>query len=80
MDCHEAPDPNLIQKGVIVTKKRNEKYLKKDASGIWHLNFRVPVRFGGKLFRHRNLNLIDFVERATWTLLPQKTLLERYSK
>ena len=33
----------------------------------------------GKLFRRRNLNLIDFVERATWTLLPQRTLLERYS-
>ena len=39
---HETPDTNLIQKGVIVTKKRNEKYLKLDASGIWHLNFRVP--------------------------------------
>ncbi len=48
---HETPDTNLIQKGVIVTKKRNEKYLKLDASGIWHLNFRVPVRFGGKLIR-----------------------------
>ena len=51
MNNHEAPDTNLIQKGVIVTKKRNEKYLKQDASGIWHLNFRVPARFGGKLIR-----------------------------
>ena len=34
----------------------------------------------GKLFRRHNLNLIDFVERATWTLLPQRILLERYSK
>ena len=34
----------------------------------------------GKLFRDCNLNLIDFVDRSTWTLLPQKTLLERYAK
>lgn len=32
----------------------------------------------GRLFRRRNLNLIDFVDRSTWTLLPQRTLLERY--
>ena len=51
MDNHETPDTILIQTGEFVTKKRNEKYLKKDASGIWHLNFRVPVRFGGKLIR-----------------------------
>ena len=51
MNNHEAPDTNLIQKGVIVMKQRNEKYLKQDACGIWHLNFRVPVRFGGKLIR-----------------------------
>ena len=51
MNRHEAPDTNLIQKGVIVAKQRNEKYLKRDAVGIWHLNFRVPVRFGGKLIR-----------------------------
>lgn len=52
MAKHEAPDTNLIQKGVPVAKQqRNEKYLKRDASGIWHLNFRVPVRFGGKLIR-----------------------------
>ena len=51
MNDHEAPDTNLIQKGVIVMKQRNEKYLKQDVCGIWHLNFRVPVRFGGKLIR-----------------------------
>jgi len=51
MNNHEAPDTNLIQKGVIVMKQRNEKYLKQDTCGIWHLNFRVPVRFGGKLIR-----------------------------
>lgn len=51
MDNRETPDTILIQTGEFVTKKRNEKYLKKDASGIWHLNFRVPVRFGGKLIR-----------------------------
>ena len=34
-----------------MTKKRNEKYLKLDASGVWHLNFLVPARFGGKLIR-----------------------------
>lgn len=48
---HEVPDTNLIQNGEIVTKKRNEKYLKRSPSGVWHLNFRVPVRFGGKLIR-----------------------------
>lgn len=32
----------------------------------------------GKLFRRHNLNLIDFVDASTWTLFPQKTLLERY--
>ncbi|MBO4648631.1 MAG: hypothetical protein J5806_10800 [Lentisphaeria bacterium] len=51
MGFHKAPDTNLIQEGVEVSKKRNEKYLKQDAAGIWHLNFRVPVRFGGKLIR-----------------------------
>lgn len=50
MVFYKAPDTNLIQKGVPM-KKRNEKYLKQDASGTWHLNFRVPVRFGGKLIR-----------------------------
>jgi hypothetical protein len=51
MNNHEAPDTNLIQEGVIVTKRRDEKYPKLDASCIWHLNFRVPVRFDGKLIR-----------------------------
>ena len=32
----------------------------------------------GRLFRHRNLNLIDFVDRSSWKLLPQRILLERY--
>lgn len=32
-------------------KDQNEKYLKADESGVWHLNFRVPKRFGGKLIR-----------------------------
>ena len=65
MNHHEAPDTILIQKnGVIVTKKRNEKYLKLDASGIWHLNFRVPVRFGGKLIR-KSLFTEDFEVAAS---------------
>jgi len=34
----------------------------------------------GKLFRRHNLNLIDFVERSTWTLIPQMALLERYDR
>ena len=52
MGFEAAPDTNLIQEGVTVSKsKRNEKYLKIDAAGIWHLNFRVPARFGGKLIR-----------------------------
>ena len=51
MNNCETPDINLIQKGVTMTKTRNEKYLKRDASGVWHLNFRVPARFGGKLIR-----------------------------
>ena len=42
-----------------MTKRRDEKYLKLDASGIWHLNFRVPVRFGGKLIR-QSLYTEDF--------------------
>ena len=51
MNKHGSPDTNLIQEDVTVAKVRNEKYLKLDASGVWHLNFRVPVRFGGKLIR-----------------------------
>lgn len=34
----------------------------------------------GNLFRRYNLDLIDFVDRSTWSLIPQKTLLERYLK
>lgn len=59
MTNHETPDTNLIQRGVIVTKQRNEKYLKQDAAGVWHLIFRVPVRFGGKLIR-QSLFTTDF--------------------
>ena len=29
----------------------DEKYLKKDENGVWHIVFRVPARFGGKLIR-----------------------------
>ena len=50
MAMDTTPDTKLIQDGVIVSK-RNEKYLKRDSSGIWQLNFRVPARFGGKLIR-----------------------------
>lgn len=32
----------------------------------------------GGLFRRHRLDLIDFVDRSAWTLIPQKTLLERY--
>ena len=35
----------------MITKKQNEKYLKLDASGTFHLIFRVPQKFGGKLIR-----------------------------
>ena len=48
MNNHEAPDTKLIQKGVIVTKKRNGKYLKQDVFGIRHLDFRGIVRFCGE--------------------------------
>jgi len=34
----------------------------------------------GKLFRSHSLDLIDFVDRSTWALFPQKTLLERYDR
>lgn len=34
----------------------------------------------GNLFRRYNLDLIDFVDRSTWSLIPQKTLLERYDR
>ncbi len=34
------------------SKQKNEKYLKQDAAGVWHLDFRVPKRFGGKLVRN----------------------------
>jgi len=52
MDKHGSPDTNMIQTGDSVSKtNRNEKYLKLDASGVWHLVFRVPKRFGGKLIR-----------------------------
>ena len=30
---------------------KDEKYLKKDEKGVYHLVFRVPARFGGKLIR-----------------------------
>ena len=66
MTNHETPDTNLIQKGVIV--KRNEKNLKQDAAGVWHLNFRVPVRFGGKLIR-QSLFTEDFDVAASWVAL-----------
>lgn len=42
----------------------DEKYLKKDQRGIWHLAFRVPARFGGKLVRH-SLNTKDFSVAAS---------------
>ena len=31
--------------------KMDEKYLKRDENGVWHIVFRVPYRFGGKLIR-----------------------------
>ena len=34
MGFHKAPDTNLIQEGVEVSKKRNEKYLKEDVKEI----------------------------------------------
>lgn len=49
-------DINLIlsEKEIKVMSPRSvhdEKYLKKDENGIWHIVFRVPARFGGKLIR-----------------------------
>ena len=65
MNDSDTPDTNLIQKeGVIVSQKRNEKYLKLDASGVWRLNFRVPARFGGKLIR-QSLFTRDFEVAAS---------------
>jgi len=52
MENKEMPDTNMIQRGVSMSKtNRNEKHLKQDESGVWHLIFRVPSRFGGKLVR-----------------------------
>ena len=65
MNDSDTPDTNLIQKeGVIVSQKRNEKYLKLDASGVWRLNFRVPARFGVKLIR-QSLFTRDFEVAAS---------------
>ena len=30
---------------------KDEKYLKRDEKGVYHLVFRVPARFGGKLLK-----------------------------
>lgn len=65
MNNNGTPDTNLIQQGVSVSKpKRNEKYLKLDESGVWHLIFRVPARFGGKLIR-QSLFTEDFEVAAS---------------
>ena len=44
-------DTNLILQGFPMPKNRNDKYLKCDQAGVWHLNFRIPARFGGRLVR-----------------------------
>ncbi len=47
MEFNAAPDT----KGIPEPKtKRNEKYLKQDEAGVWRLNFRLPARFGSKLY------------------------------
>ncbi len=51
MEFSATPDTNLIQEGVPTPKtKRNEKYLKQNEAGVWRLNFRLPARFGSKLY------------------------------
>ena len=45
-------DINLILHGIKMTSKKDMKYLKRDNNGVYHLVFRVPARFGGRLVRH----------------------------
>lgn len=57
-------DTNLILQGFPMPKNRNDKYLKCDQAGVWHLNFRIPARFGGRLVR-QSLFTNDFEVAAS---------------
>lgn len=57
-------DTNLILRGFPMPTTKNLKYLKCDDAGVWHLVFRVPARFGGKLIR-QSLFTDDFEVAAS---------------